>query len=242
MAIFYHRFVECAQQWPERVALEIQTRDGLESYTYAEVRCLSESLAHWLISSGYAPGTRCAILAANHPRWVTTYLGIIAAGCIAVPLDTASDAHQVATLLNDSGASLLFSDSQHLQVAHQAVEVSAQVATAGSQSRLQTQSTGRVAPSPGLASSPAVFDISRTSPSAPADFRATPVAPDDLAALLYTSGTTADPKGVMLTHANLMGEAKQFLVGSRSALAMRCSACCPCFTPWLRWPICCYRW
>ena len=208
MQVFYHRFIECAQKWPERVALEIQTRDGLESYTYAEVRSLSESLAHWLISSGYAPGTRCAILAANHPRWVTTYLGILAAGCIAVPLDTASDRHQVATLLNDSGASLLFSDSQHLQVAHQAVEVSAQVATAASESRLQTKPTGRVVDSPRLASSHAVFNINQRSPSAPPDFRAIPVAPDDLAALLYTSGTTADPKGVMLTHANLMGEAE----------------------------------
>src|SRR5215831_130397 len=139
MPIFYQRFVACAETWPESVALEIQTPDGGECSTYAQVRSLAESLAHWLISSGYGPGTRCAILAANHPRWVITYLGIIAAGCVAVPLDTASDAHQVATLLNDSGASLLFSDSQHLQVAHQAVEASAQVATAGSESRLQTQ-------------------------------------------------------------------------------------------------------
>src|SRR5215469_11267973 len=208
MSIFYHRFVECAQKWPENVALEIQTRDSLESYTYAEVRSLSESLAHWLISSGYAPGTRCAILATNHPRWVTTYLGIIAAGCIAVPLDTASDAHQVATLLNDSGASLLFSDSQHLRVAQQAVEVSAQGAIAASESRLQTKPTGRVAHSPLVASSPAVLDSYQTWPSAPPDLRATCLRPEDLAALLYTSGTTADPKGVMLTHANLMGEAE----------------------------------
>ncbi len=210
MPFFYHRFVECAQKWPENVALEIQTRDGLERYTYAEVRSLSEALAHWLISSGYRPGTRCAILAANHPRWVTTYLGIIAAGCVAVPLDTASDADEVATLVNDSGASLLFCDSKHRPVAQQAVEAAAQVASAASESRLERKQTGHAAQSPVFASWPAVFDIDihQTSPSAPPDFRPAQVASDDLAALLYTSGTTADPKGVMLTHANLMGEAE----------------------------------
>src|SRR5215469_492311 len=158
MAIFYHRFVECAQEWPERVALEIQTRDGGERCTYAQVRSLAESLAHWLISSGYGPGTRCAILAANHPRWVTTYLGIIAAGCVAVPLDTSSDAHQVATLLEDSGASLLFSDSKHLPVAQQAAEVTAQATRAASQSRPQAKPTAQLAHSPRFSSSLTVVD------------------------------------------------------------------------------------
>src|SRR5947209_3926303 len=107
MPTFYDRFVECAQNWPQNVALAIQTRDGLQSYTYAEVRGLSEALAAWLTLSGYQPGTRCAILAGNHPRWVTTYLGIIAAGCVAVPLDTVFHADQVAKLLKDSGTSVL---------------------------------------------------------------------------------------------------------------------------------------
>ena len=53
---------------------------------------------------------RVAILAANHPRWVAAYLGIIAAGRTAVPLDTAFHADQVKKLLIDSGASLLFCD------------------------------------------------------------------------------------------------------------------------------------
>jgi long-chain acyl-CoA synthetase len=198
MPTFYDRFVECAQNWPQNVALEIQTRDGLQSYTYAEVRGLSEALAAWLTLSGYQPGTRCAILAANHPRWVTTYLGIIAAGCVAVPLDTAFHADQVAKLLKDSGTSILFCDEKNLAVAKEAVNATDHARTAGlGQSERRTSHDGV-----------AIADITQDFPPAPPGSQPVSVTGEDLAALLYTSGTTADPKGVMLTHGNLMGEAE----------------------------------
>ncbi|MBV8894128.1 MAG: AMP-binding protein [Acidobacteria bacterium] len=190
MPTFYERFQACAQKWPDNVALQFQTRVGLESYTYAEVRHLSESIAHWLLSCGCSPGTRCAILAANHPRWVTAFLGTIAAGCVATPLDTALDAQQITKLLHDSGSSLLFTDDKHLWLARQAVQASS----------CPTRS----------ASAPQILmaNLNTRLPAAPANFQPVGAAPEDLAALLYTSGTTADPKGVMLTHGNLMGEAE----------------------------------
>ncbi|HEX6505823.1 MAG TPA: AMP-binding protein [Terriglobales bacterium] len=211
MQTFYDRFAECAQKWPQNVALEIQTRDGLQDYTYAEVRRLSESLAYWLISSGYGVGTRCAILAANHPLWVTTYLGIIAAGCVAVPLDTGFNPQQVAKLLKDSGSSLLFCDEAHLAVAKEAAATeNAGTAALGRPQR--TKSQDRVG----------ILEIAETFPPPTAGFQPAEVAPDDLAALLYTSGTTADPKGVMLSHANLMGEAEAVFgwahIGPKDAL------------------------
>ncbi len=116
MPTFYDRFVECVEQWPQNVALEIQRRDQVESYTYAEVRRMAESVGSWLAKSGLQPGARVAILADNHPRWVAVFLGTVAAGCTAVPLDTALHADQITTLLKDSGSSLLFCDGKHLHL------------------------------------------------------------------------------------------------------------------------------
>jgi long-chain acyl-CoA synthetase len=201
MPTFYDRFVECADRWPQNIALEIQRRDGIESYTYAETRRMAESIGHWLIHSGFQPGDRCAILADNHPRWIATYLGVIAAGCTAVPLDTALHADQIGKLLKDAGASLLFCDAKHCELAEQAL--------AGLSAKLvltETQSDGTAAEDHTPHTVQTVTDLDSIFAAGNGDFAPVPVGSDDLASLLYTSGTTADPKGVMLTHANLLAE------------------------------------
>ncbi|MGE5726270.1 MAG: AMP-binding protein, partial [Acidobacteriota bacterium] len=111
MHTFYSRFLEAAERQPQAIALEMQRRDRLEQVTYAELRQAAATLAAWLRDSGQRPGARIAFLAANSPRWVAAYLGTLAAGCVAVPLDTAFHADQVARLLRDSGSTLLFTDS-----------------------------------------------------------------------------------------------------------------------------------
>src|SRR5206468_8660832 len=97
-----------------------QRNDQLESCTYAEVRRMSESIGRWITENNFAPGSRLAILADNHPRWVATYLGIIASGCVAVPLDTALHDDQVVKLLKDSGTSAVFVDVKHVSVTRRA--------------------------------------------------------------------------------------------------------------------------
>src|SRR5580698_6712883 len=120
MPAFYQRFQESARKFPDNIALEIQRQQTVERVTFAELTRMSESVANWL-STRVPRDARVAILAANHPRWVAAYLGIIAAGRAAVPLDTAFHADQVRKLLIDSGASLLFCDVKHLPVAREAV-------------------------------------------------------------------------------------------------------------------------
>jgi len=193
MPTFYDRFRECAERWPDHIALEIQRRDRLESYRYREVKQMAESVARWLVESGFHPGARIAILADNHPRWVTVYLGIIAAGCTAVPLDTALHADQVVKLLKDSGCSLLFCDPRNYDVAVRAV------------SGLQVGIVLTEGSSDSIRGKP-LAQLDAILAAGAQDFSPVAVSPDSVAALLYTSGTTADPKGVMLTHANLMGE------------------------------------
>jgi long-chain acyl-CoA synthetase len=196
MPTFYDRFVECVEHWPQNVALEIQRRDKVESYTYAEVRRMAESIGAWLAKSELQSGARVAILADNHPRWVAAFLGAVAAGCTAVPLDTALHSDQIATLLRDSGTSLLFCDVKHLATAAEAIASLPIKIVLTNPAELKGGSTS-VNP---------VTDLDSIFTSGSSGFKPAAVASDHVASLLYTSGTTSDPKGVMLTHANLMGE------------------------------------
>jgi long-chain acyl-CoA synthetase len=199
MATFYDHFVECAECWPQNIALEIQGHERTESYSYADARHMAESIGRWLCEHGVKPGDRCAIVAANHPRWVAAYLGIIAAGGTAVPLDTALHADQIAKLLKDSGTVLLFCDWKHLPLAAEAV--------GGLPIRLVlTDAEGERAAAAGHGGDKIAGHLDEIFAAGPENFVPRESAAESVASLLYTSGTTADPKGVMLTHANLMGE------------------------------------
>ena len=124
------------------------------------------------------------------------YLGIIASGCVAVPLDTALHDDQVTKLLKNSGASAVFCDAKHLPVAQPA----ATELNLGLILMDPDRMTSHSIEDHWLGNLPAIFD------AGPGKFKPAPASDDDLASLLYTSGTTADPKGVMLTHANFLGE------------------------------------
>jgi len=196
MPTFYDRFLECEKRWPGNIALELQRQDQVESCTYAELRRMAESLGRWIADAGFGRGSRLAIAADNHPRWVAAYLGIIASGCPVVPLDTALHADQLAKLLQDSGAAVLFCDAKHSDLAREAV--------AGSETGLVLMDPERAVSDSSqhrwMTTLPSIFREGRGT------FRPMPAQMDDIASLLYTSGTTADPKGVMLTHANFQGE------------------------------------
>jgi len=195
MPTFYDRFVECSDRWPNHIALELQRHDHVESCTYAEVRRMAESIGRWITESGYGHASRLAILADNHPRWVAAYLGIIAAGCTVVPLDTALHPDQLTKLLQDSGASVLFCDARHSEVSRQPC---------------RELDIGLVLMDPDCMAQPSteqwLGDLPSILARGPATFQRAASAADDIASLLYTSGTTADPKGVMLTHGNFQGE------------------------------------
>ena len=188
---FYSRFLESVEKFPDRTAADLQRVSGqVESYSYADLRRMGESVGHWLRESGMSDGARCAIMAGNGPLWVTAYLGVMSAGGVAVPLDTAFNAHQVNKLLWDCGAAIIFTDAKHLPVVEKAVEE-----TLVRIVMIDGSGEGRYANLLGMFA------------AGPGDFKPAPVKDSDLAVIMYTSGTTSDPKGVMLTHANLKAEA-----------------------------------
>src|SRR5262249_44495266 len=162
----------------------------VESYTFTQLRDMAESVGQWLDQSNIAKGSKCALFAANHPWWVAAYLGVLASGNTAVPLDTAFHVDQVRKLLLDSDSVLLFCDRQRLAAAREAVK----------NLPVKLILIGGREPVDGATLLAHVFDAGAGS------FQPHAVTADRIAMILYTSGTTSDPKGVMLSHGNLEAE------------------------------------
>jgi long-chain acyl-CoA synthetase len=200
MQSFYQRFRDSASRHRSLIAVEIQLAQPngkVISFTFGQLQSMAESVGNWVAASGVPPGSRCALLGANHPHWVAAYLGCVAAGCVAVPLDSAYKPEQVAKLLTDSGSALLFTDTRHLETAKEAVAL------------LHPGSVRMVMLDEPAHGYPCVTEMFTAGPGS---FQAmTEVGDDALAVMLYTSGTTSDPKGVMLTHANLQVETDSVL-------------------------------
>jgi long-chain acyl-CoA synthetase len=200
MANFYNRFLESVRQWPDGIAVEVQPQDPSQAhvrYSFAELRRMADAAANRLRQMQLPPGAHCALLADNGPNWMAVFLGSIAAGKVVVPLDTTLDAEQIRTLLQASDSCLLLVDDRHRAAGKCACEGLA-IRVVGIQ---------------GLAA-----------PSAPGTPEFVPEDTDseEVAAILYSSGTTGDPKGVMLTHDNFFAETDSILevfnVGARDTI------------------------
>ena len=190
MQSFYSLFLESVEKYPDHVAVELQHTTGpVERYTYAELRRQGESVGRWLRDSGKAQGARCAIMASNGPLWVSAYLGVMASGGVSVPLDTAFNAGQVNKLLRDSGSAFIFADLKHLSIVDEAIK--------GTPAGIVLLDGPAEGPTPSL---------TRMFADGPGPFQTASGSGSDPAVIMYTSGTTSDPKGVVLTHNNLLAE------------------------------------
>jgi long-chain acyl-CoA synthetase len=198
--MFYDRFAESVQRYPGLIAVELQRESSavaagappVESYTFTQLRDMAASVGNWLLQSNITHGSKCAFLAANHPLWMAAYLGVVASGNTAVPLDTAFHADQVRKLLLDSDAVLLFCDRQRLPICKEATkDLPIKLVVIDGHDPID-----------------GVLLLADMLAAGPGTFQPVPVTADDVAMILYTSGTTSDPKGVMLSHGNLDAEAE----------------------------------
>jgi len=198
---FAGRIAETAVRLPAHVAIERLTSNGIVTTPYGALTEDARRFGGWLAANGFARGDRAALLADNSADWIAAYLGILWIGGVAVPLDTAYKASQVHTVLVSSGARVLFTTTRYLETARAA----ASGISGGAAILLvlidlidvEAGAAGVVGPD----------EVRRAAPvDAPADVRS-----GDRAVMLYTSGTTADPKGVVLTHGNLDAERRAAL-------------------------------
>jgi len=168
--------------------------------------------AHALHSWGIKHGDRVAILSENRPEWPVADISSLLLGAITVPLYTTLTAEQTAFLLNDSGCRVIFvSSDQHL---HKVISVLSQTKIEKIVVMDQLEFTGDLAPYADFCIT--MRTVTQEGPdhlSTEIEQQARAITPDDLATIVYTSGTTGNSKGAMLTHGNIASNIGCSLLG-----------------------------
>ncbi|HKJ84571.1 MAG TPA: AMP-binding protein, partial [Spirochaetia bacterium] len=169
-------------RYGERVALAL--RDGKE-FTYGEIGECLRALRSELTSGGIEPGSRVALLGENKPEWGIAYLAVTSMAAVIVPILPDFSGEEVTSIIEHSGAQAL--------IVSKSLE-------------------GKVGEVKDLGVRLTLEDIGQMRQDVSADQEYRSPEESDLAAILYTSGTTGRPKGVMLSHRNIV----QNVIGSRS--------------------------
>jgi len=167
-------------------------RLGAPQWTYISSTRMHEralNVARALGAAGIGSGDRVAILANNCVDWLAADFGILYANCVMVPVFATIAFDQVDYIFKDSAAKLAFVETDE-----DAVRLRA--ACPNAPRMIALRGTGP--------DSLAAFEASGASMTGQAAAFVHPASEDDLAVLIYTSGTTGNPKGVMLTHKNLV--------------------------------------
>ncbi len=187
-----------------KAALGYRDREaGWTDVTWDDLFERVQAFAAFLDARGVGHGDRVAILSENRPEWAITDMAAQMLGAVTVALYATVPASQVAYIVRDSGAKVLVvSTTLQLRKADKAFDDCPDVRAIVSMSDpgKARDSTPVVAWDDALAQG----RRQRGTDAPRLDARAEAVEPDDLSALIYTSGTTGEPKGVQMTHRNLM--------------------------------------
>jgi long-chain acyl-CoA synthetase len=173
-------FTISTQRYPESPCFTVYEPDRV-SLSYSEALERVRRVAGYLRQRGIAPGDRVGVSGANSPEWAVAYLAVLYAGAVVVPIDYALSAADIRGLLSSAGAKAFFVDREKYD------------------DFTREDFSSLVSLNPGK--DPYIYDLE-------ADPLEDTLAVDEkeLAAILYTSGTTGRPKGVMLSHRNLTAD------------------------------------
>ncbi len=176
------------------------------TWTYREIADWSVRLAHGLVRSGVRPGEHVALVMANHPEFVALAFAIARAGATAVPVNFLNRRDELGYVLRQSGAVALitmdtFRDLDYLAMLD---ELAPGWEAAGGGDALPALRTVVVRPGGDAAPRPGVTSVEDLASTAEGWVPVTSGGADAPADVLYTSGTTGSPKGVLLTHDMLL--------------------------------------
>jgi len=180
--------------------------------TLRELDELTDAFAAGITDAGFSPGERAAIYAQNVPQFIIAQIGTWKAGGIAVSINPMNRERELEQLLTDSGATVLVTlQSLYRDVAANVVpRTDVRTVITTSELEYQTRGDQRIFAGVERIECPGTVDMAellqrfrgQASP-------AVTLGPDDVAFLTYTSGTTGPPKGVQLSHRNLLAAVEQ---------------------------------
>ncbi|HIK55798.1 MAG TPA: AMP-binding protein [Synechococcales cyanobacterium M55_K2018_004] len=183
-----------------RVALQDPHAKPEVSLTYEVLFQQIQQFAVGLQQLAVKPGDRISLISDNSPRWLIADLGILTAGAVDVVRSSAADPEELAFILANSGSTGLVVENlatlKKLQHALHALPIRFAVVLAQAEAEMVGREPMEAMQ---VLSFAALMALAEGKPLEPVD-----LTPDSLATLLYTSGTTGKPKGVMLTHGNLL--------------------------------------
>lgn len=176
------------QKYPDLPALAFV---GQKPMTYKQVKATTLSIAAFLLSKGLKPGDKVSILSQNMPNWGITYFATTIAGMVTVPILTDFPPNDVFKILEHSEAKAIFVSERLSEKLLNNLPNNIELVVRLDDFSILDKS--KLATTDETAVIPVLPTFSFAKPKE-----------DDLAAILYTSGTTGQPKGVMLTHTNLV--------------------------------------
>jgi long-chain acyl-CoA synthetase len=173
-------------------ALSMKKDGAYWTLSYAELAERVRALAAGLRRLGAAKGSRVGLISENRSEWVISYLAVASSGSVIVPYDILLKVEELASIMRASEARIILTSAEYLEKVKNAAGEGARIVVFD--------------PSPAQTDVPflELLEQGRTSIREGGNPFADPVRPDDLAALIFTSGTTGAPKGVMLSHRNLV--------------------------------------